>query len=145
MEWKYKMIFLLLLLCLVGIGNSYSQNCITMQYDRNGNRISMLVHHCGDEFKSQETDNMIDAEITEKEESQDILIYPNPNDGIFNISFDDSNSILVQIYNINGVMIKSECLQANDNKIDMTDNPSGVYLLRIVKEEDVCSRVVVKL
>ena len=43
MEWKYKLIFLLLLLCLVQINNSYSQNCITFHYDENGNRLFSLI------------------------------------------------------------------------------------------------------
>ena len=41
-------------------------------------------------------------------------------------------------------MLKNECL-SEDKKMDITDNPAGVYLLRIIKGDDVCSRIVVKL
>ena len=71
-------------------------------------------------------------------------MYPNPNEGVFDISVDDEESIVVQIYNVNGVMVKNECL-SEDKKMDITDNPAGIYLLRIIKGDDVCSRIVVKL
>lgn len=144
MEWKYKMIFLLLSLCLVGAERVYSQNCVTMRYDEDGNRISMLVHQCGSEYKSQDQRNIADEEISING-NQELYVYPNPNEGVFDISVDDEEeSIVVQIYNVNGVMVKNECL-SEDKKMDITDNPAGVYLLRIIKGDDVCSRIVVKL
>lgn len=137
------MIFLLLSLCLVRAERVYSQNCVTMRYDEDGNRISMLVHQCGSEYKSQDQRIIADEEISING-NQELYVYPNPNEGVFDISVDDEESIVVQIYNVNGVMVKNECL-SEDKKMDITDNPAGVYLLRIIKGDDVCSRIVVKL
>lgn len=142
MEWKYKLIFLLVLLCLFHITNTYSQNCISMQYDKNGNRVAMIVHDCENEYKLRETNDIINDEISINNENQELLIYPNPNDGIFYIMSD--NDIQIQIFNINGVMIKDEYLSGNI-MIDITNNPSGTYLLRIIKGKDVCSKIIVKL
>lgn len=144
MEWKYKMVFLLLSLCLVRAERVYSQNCVTMRYDEDGNRISMLVHQCGSEYKSQDQRNIADEEISING-NQELYVYPNPNEGVFDISVDEEEeSIVVQIYNVNGVMVKNEYL-SEDKKMDITDNPAGIYLLRIIKGDDVCSRIVVKL
>lgn len=137
------MIFLLLSLCLVRAERVYSQNCVTMRYDEDGNRISMLVHQCGSEYKSQDQRIIADEEISING-NQELYVYPNPNEGLFDISVDDEESIVIQIYNVNGVMVKNECL-SEDKKMDITDNPAGVYLLRIIKGDDVCSRIVVKL
>lgn len=137
------MIFLLLSLCLVRAERVYSQNCVTMRYDEDGNRISMLVHQCGSEYKSQDQRIIADEEISING-NQELYVYPNPNEGVFDISVDEEESIVVQIYNVNGVMVKNECL-SEDKKMDITDNPAGIYLLRIIKGDDVCSRIVVKL
>lgn len=144
MEWKYKLIFLLLLLCLVQINNSYSQNCITFHYDENGNRTSMFVHQCGGEYKSRETTDIMNDEISKTEEKQKMLVYPNPNDGFFRIMLDGEDvPIIVQIYNINGVLVNSGYLPEG-KMIDISDNPPGVYLVRMLKGECVYSEVVVK-
>ncbi len=143
MEWKYKMIFLLLSLCLVRAERMYSQNCMTMRYDGNGNRISTFVHQCGSEYKSNEKRNMVNEEMS-KDDSRELFVYPNPNDGVFEISVDNDNPVVIQIYNANGIMIRNEYLSEN-KKIDITDNSAGVYLLRIIKGDEVCSRIVVKL
>ena len=145
MEWKYTLIFLLVLLCLARMEKLYSQNCITMQYDKNGNRISMLVHECGSEYKSRGVYNIINNEIFKYEDNLELLIYPNPNEGKFKIMIENGEEpIVFQIYNINGVMVKNECL-SDDYEIDITDNPSGVYLLRVIKGDSVYSRIIVKL
>lgn len=146
MEWKYKLIFLLVLLCLVRIEKSYSQNCITMLYDNNGNRISTFVHECGCEYKLRGTSDVMNNEISMDDNNRELMIYPNPNDGVFNITIldDNENPIVVRMYNINGVMVMNEKL-ADDKMIDITYMPSGVYLLRLIQGESVCSKIVVKL
>lgn len=136
----------MVLLCLFRINELYSQNCITMQYDKNGNRISVLVHECGCEYKSREAKDIMNEEISKYEDGPELLIYPNPNEGVFNIMMSDDNEIpiVVQVYNINGVMVMNDYL--SDNKmIDITDNPSGVYLLRIIQGESVYGKIVVRL
>ena len=144
MEWKYKMIFLLLLLCLFQINKSYSQNCITVHYDKNGNRTSMFVHQCGGEYKSRETTDIINDEISINNEKQELSVYPNPNDGVFRIMIDEDDApIVVRIYTINGVMISDGYLPES-KMIYMADNPSGVYLVRVIKGECVFSEIVVK-
>ncbi len=146
MEWKYKLIFLLVLLCLARIEKSYSQNCITMQYDNNGNRVSMFVHECGCEYKSSGTSDIMNNEISQDDNNRELMLYPNPNDGIFNITMSDDNKnpIAIHLYNINGVMVMNGNL--SDNKmIDISYMPSGVYLLKIIQGESACSKIVVKL
>ena len=46
MKRKYMMLFLMGLLCLVGNIDLFSQHCIKMSYDKNGNRIIFKVEDC---------------------------------------------------------------------------------------------------
>lgn len=146
MEWKYKKIFLLILLSLVCYPQINAQNCLTFRYDDSGNRIEMLVGNCGFEYK-EETRNTTE-EISVNSINEDLLVYPNPNKGIFKVQLNDEptdmHSAVVQIYNNAGVMIKEDRLIDN-LQIDITNNPAGAYLLRIIKDESVYNCVVVKL
>ncbi|MGB5929724.1 MAG: 3-coathanger stack domain-containing protein, partial [Cyclobacteriaceae bacterium] len=72
------------------------------------------------------------------------LIYPNPGDGVFNVVLNENylrNSIepvSISLYDLKGQMLREEVLK-NTNKavFDITDNPAGVYLIRISKNDSV--------
>lgn len=146
MEWKYRSIFLMVLLCLVCSLKAFSQQCLYFKYDKTGNRIESYEGDCGNEYKEQSRKLINDEEISETEEQQELSVYPNPNNGIFKIivNDDESSSVVYQIYDDKGVMIKTDCYVENRD-IDISDNPAGIYLLRIIKGEKVCGKIVVKL
>ena len=148
MEWKYKWVFLSVLLCLVVSDEIIAQDCLMFKYDKSGNRVEMLVYDCGAESK-EKTNDVIAGEISENEMTLDVLVYPNPNNGIFDIKINDVENTEVglvnfEVYNNIGVLIKKDEL-INEMRIDITDNPAGMYLLRITKDDKVYSRVIVKL
>ncbi len=65
-------------------------------------------------------------------------IYPNPNEGIFNIEYVDPNSdkMLVEVFNVLGikVFIKEFSFKIADSfneVIDLRSNPKGIYFIRI--------------
>ena len=143
MKWKYNMIFLFMLFSLFSSEKLAAQYCLDFKYDKSGNRTEVYAHNCGFEFKEQIRE-MVDEEISEKNLS-DILVYPNPTNGCFVVNIgDETDAVLYQIYNAQGHLLqKGECLM--NQKIDITNNPAGVYLLRIIKRECVYGCVVVKL
>ena len=72
-------------------------------------------------------------------------MYPNPNNGIFSIkTSEDYNEAELQVYNNKGVLL-SRFQISGEKEIDISDKPSGVYLLRIIEGDEVRSVVVVKL
>ena len=148
MEWKYKWVFLSVLLCLVVSDEIIAQDCLMFKYDKSGNRVEMFVYDCGAESK-EKTNDVIAGEISENEMTLDVLVYPNPNNGIFDIKINDVENTEVglvnfEVYNNIGVLVKKDEL-INEMRIDITDNPAGMYLLRITKDDKVYSRVIVKL
>lgn len=144
MEWKYKKIFLLL--CLVLSSKINAQNCLTFRYDDSGNRIEMLFGNCGFEYKEQERIETTEISINSKEE--DLSVYPNPNKGTFVVELNNCETYIqpaiVRVYNNVGIMIKEDILTKNLH-IDITNNPAGAYLLRIIKDDSVYDCVVVKI
>ncbi len=66
------------------------------------------------------------------ESEQDIEIFPNPSNGFFYINFSFQNSnIVAKIYNNYGNEILFQNLNL-DTKIDISNQPNGIYLLKII-------------
>ncbi|MBN2521259.1 MAG: T9SS type A sorting domain-containing protein [Bacteroidales bacterium] len=67
--------------------------------------------------------------------SENISIYPNPNNGILNISISDNKEISLSIFDITGKAVSNYFMTEKNNEIDLTDLPSGIYLLKISDDD----------
>lgn len=146
MEWKYRLIFLTILLCLVNPFDSIAQYCLSMKYDKNGNRIEKAVNINDDKEETKDIDNVMSYEISENELEDRILVYPNPNQGYFNIevSEDEGQTLLMmELYNNIGVLLETARFTKNVS-IDISDYSSGIYILKIIKGDMICNKIVVK-
>lgn len=76
--------------------------------------------------------NIFEAGIKSKFE-----VYPNPSNGILNISYDaDLSGGLVTIYDITGVVINSSSMTDNSNtQIDISNFANGVYFVEYAKND----------
>lgn len=148
MEWKYKMIFLSLLLCLVFSKEMQAQKCLSFRYDNKGNRVEMLVGNCGAEYKDLDRNANREEMSVEEDNNDAIAVYPNPNKGTFvmeMVSNDcDEQSAIYQIFDNKGVLIKTDRL-LDYQVIDISNIPAGVYLLRIVSDGATYAKQLIKL
>ena len=60
----------------------------------------------------------------------ELSFYPNPTTGIVNISGLENEEIQLNVYNITGVLIKSQVINSNHSQINLSDCKQGIYLLR---------------
>lgn len=58
-------------------------------------------------------------------------IYPNPNNGEFTIAFEEADEIAVEVFNLMGKRVYTESRSNNKFNIDISDQPKGVYLVKI--------------
>jgi hypothetical protein len=59
-------------------------------------------------------------------------IYPNPNSGLFNVSVSSfSEKTSIEVYNQLGQQVYNALIQSEFSKVDMSDLPNGVYMLRV--------------
>ncbi|MGP8214628.1 MAG: choice-of-anchor tandem repeat GloVer-containing protein [Bacteroidia bacterium] len=66
-----------------------------------------------------------------------ISIYPNPNSGIFTISMRNAtDNTLIEIYNMLGQNIYQNKLNTNTTEINLSGQPTGIYLYRVVSENE---------
>ncbi len=79
-------------------------------------------------------------------EIDDIRIYPNPGNGIFTINFGSIESKIqrVEVVDANGNTIYQKLNpQTNDKfKLDLSVQPSGLYLVNIIKDEVIISKTI---
>lgn len=67
----------------------------------------------------------------------DARIYPNPNDGVFNIMITGSSAALdVMVFNVIGEKVyQLEILAEHGAKIDLTSLDKGLYVVQVVDEK----------
>jgi hypothetical protein len=61
-----------------------------------------------------------------------ISIFPNPSEGLFNII--SSENAIIEIFGLTGNMVYRNERSNRTNVIDLSGNPEGLYILRIVKD-----------
>jgi hypothetical protein len=82
----------------------------------------------------------LDDELSVEEELElDVMIYPNPSEGIFNISCDQSIYAGCEVISMDGRKV----LSTEDLRIDLNDQPKGVYLVRF-KNSSIIKRIVLQ-
>jgi len=65
-----------------------------------------------------------------------IVIYPNPSNGIFTIYCNTENKNgKIEIYNCLGKLVFNKNIKTNGFKIDLLDNPNGIYILKYISSE----------
>lgn len=69
--------------------------------------------------------------ILSHNKSVDIIIYPNPTNGLLTIEFATAENMFFEIADINGKVIRSGMLRGKKTTIDLSMIVSGMYLLKI--------------
>lgn len=128
------------LLCLVSNVELYSQYCLKMSYDKNGNRISTMLNECMETFRDS-ADNVVT-----KNAYEEVLVYPNPSKGEFKVELKNAtdNSTELYVYDNKGVVISKQVFIEKTN-IDISNNPAGAYLLRIHSDDSERCVIVIKV
>jgi hypothetical protein len=70
--------------------------------------------------------------------SSAISVYPNPGNGVFNLSISNyelGSTNTVEVYNMLGEQVYSAGLNSSIAKIDLSNNAAGIYLVRIVNSD----------
>jgi Secretion system C-terminal sorting domain len=95
-----------------------------------------LFPNYGTVYLAKLTDGAITGENGIVAQNVELRIFPNPNNGNFIISLSGINEkCSIEIYNVLGEKIYTENLpQTQDNNINLTGQPNGVYLYRIISE-----------
>jgi hypothetical protein len=100
-------------------------------------------------LKSAKIENST-SQITqvEKKENTELLknikIYPNPSTGLFYFISSDETQVQISIYNSNGSLIIHDNIVSNKWVIDLSDQPSGIYVLKVFSNNKTLTNKLIK-
>jgi len=64
----------------------------------------------------------------------DILVYPNPNNGRFTIDVDNVKDAIFQLFTITGKEVLSKKINKSLTQLDVSDYPKGIYFYQLLNE-----------
>jgi trimeric autotransporter adhesin len=68
--------------------------------------------------------------------SEEIMVFPNPNDGQFTLSISNVNEkCSIEIYNVLGETTYGAKVSSGNTEINLSGQPNGVYLYRVLNED----------
>jgi len=114
--------------------------------------ITMAGNYCENPSGAFMVTNPIDVEEVPEEselfskESSDILLYPNPNTGQFTIDVGkEEYSAVIRVMNYQGARLyQKQFMNQRRIELDLSNQPSGIYIVVIQMEGDLVTRKVVK-
>lgn len=77
-------------------------------------------------------DVVIDLDLFE--EIEGLSVYPNPSDSQWTITSDNALITKIEVFNVEGKLLKTQIVEANNTSIESTDLNDGLYLARIQTE-----------
>lgn len=130
--------FLLLIVSVPSFGMS-GDTTFVFTYDASGNRTERVI----DLTKSAEITASSSAANEEKTfeaelSSLDIRIYPNPTKGLLKIEIPDIGDIkpTLVVYNLQGKQIIHKVVSGPTSTINLSNQPSGMYIMKIVNGQE---------
>ncbi len=88
-----------------------------------------LDNHFGENWKVVDLNVLVYSKNTIAGES-DLRFYPNPTTGILNISGLKMEETALNVYNLTGVLVKSEVVNSTHSQINLSGFNQGIYLVR---------------
>jgi hypothetical protein len=122
-----KIIFITILIVFALETQAQPNTGFSYSYDDNGNRTERVYH---DPLIKMGTYESYETELNQHK----IQIFPNPTDGDLKVNIEGLNEdteSMIQIYNINGNKLY-EVEGIKKTELNLTEQPNGIYILRII-------------
>lgn len=78
----------------------------------------------------------------DQNEALDVVVYPNPSEGVFNIQGQDIRKI--EVFNAYGQVVVSKEIKNDCLQIDLSPYANGVYMLRLITDKGMAKKQIIK-
>ena len=72
--------------------------------------------------------------VDEATVNEDIAVWPNPVENVCHVKLQDMRNRELQLFDAQGKLILRKHIETDEAEIDLTERPSGMYLLRVVSD-----------
>jgi hypothetical protein len=87
---------------------------------------------------------MFDITATKDEVLQGQLsVFPNPSNGIFNVSLPESKAYELEVMDLTGRTLKKQTVKGGTSQLDMQGASQGIYLLKVKSDKGTAVRKIV--
>jgi hypothetical protein len=133
-----KTVLLVTAVSLYGMG--FAQVTVGFGYDEAGNRINRVIDMPPAQAPALRADSAQSQPAVYSEVISDlvVLIYPNPTDGLIRVEIQNlspKETAEIALYQFSGKMIQRKRGISSFTEIDITGQPAGVYVLKIIAGE----------
>lgn len=103
------------------------------------------ILHTGNNLKSGKNNMAVSGKDFTEIDSEALLldnvsVYPNPSTGVFYLSNGGEGDVQVFVYNSKGEIIINNSVNSTKSLIDLSDQPSGIYILRLFQGQKTFSK-----
>lgn len=130
---------LILLLLFGGLFSSFSvcaQNIVKFTYDECGNRIkrNLQIRKVEENGRNVENENEYVSYASDFIGTIQVCLFPNPTEGKVSVSFFDNTDTTIDaiLTSITGTIINRRRCVGNQHEFDLSSQPAGIYLLKLV-------------
>lgn len=139
---KHGLLFFSLLFCLY----TNAQSKMSFAYDAAGNRVSRSLLLSTYDAKAS-SKSIQSSSYSDMVGDKQIQIYPNSTTGhvLVEMFGKGDAAVSLSVYNVSGMQVFSQKMQEDRVDVDLSTNPSGIYVLNVEMEgEKVCWKIVKK-
>ncbi|MBN2595266.1 MAG: T9SS type A sorting domain-containing protein [Marinifilaceae bacterium] len=145
-------------------GNIFKADFVTATFGEYGAIYALATNECGSKENRYyfELVGGIDPHMEAKKNSlsatklnfestnviTSIAIYPNPVEDIVNIQIPENlitnNNYSIEIYNLTGKLLIKKKVENNTNSIDLSNSPSGTYIVKLITDQEIITKKIIK-
>jgi len=118
--------------------HSYSYVFPDTMDENHFNIIGMVIDQNSEEIINAKLTPLIISSVQTKYPYKNVMIFPNPSKGLINIV--NARNSKIEIFNINGQKIKEITNYSNFETIDLSNNISGIYIVKIINNESIITK-----
>lgn len=130
--------FMLFVISLPSFGMS-GDTTFVFTYDASGNRTERVIDLTKSAQITASSSTANEEKLFEAElENLDIRIYPNPTKGVLKVEIPDIGDIkpTLVVYNLQGKQLVHKTVSNQISTINLSEQPPGMYIMKIVNGEE---------